>query len=63
VGRNEGIYMTVKELIAELSKLPPGIPVRLADESGDYGVPVAAVRIQNTTDSYEAACLVRGSEG
>lgn len=50
--------MTVKDLIDELSKLPPGIPVRLADESGAFRVAVSAVQTKETGDSYEAACLI-----
>lgn len=52
---------TVKELIDELVKLPASLPVRLADEHGDYRVPVSAVHPKATSDSYEAACLVAAS--
>lgn len=54
--------LTVKQLIEELSKFPPGIPVRLADENGDFRIRVAAVRTKETGDSYEAACLIGASE-
>lgn len=50
--------MTAKELIEKLSELPPSVPVRLADEAGDFTVPVADVRTKAATDSYEVACLV-----
>jgi hypothetical protein len=54
--------MTAKDLIDALSRLPPELPVHLADESGDFRIPVSAARVKETIADGNAACLVRASE-